>query len=62
MAWLTNGQDIVVWSDDRGDIGGFARDPQDEDGTGVGPVFSPSGQLWYIIVDDAGNVKSTTLP
>lgn len=58
MAWLLNDRSIVTWSDGKGPVGGFARDPQDEDGTGVGPVYSPNGQAWFIIVDDAGNVKT----
>ena len=59
MAWLTKLQSIVVWSDSKGDIGGFARDVEgDLGGTGVGPVHSPNGTQWYIIVDDAGNVKT----
>lgn len=58
MAWLANRESEVVWSDGKGTVGGFTRDPGENFRTGVGPVHSPNGTVWYIVVDDTGAVKT----
>ncbi len=59
MAWSKATDVWIDYLDNRGFIGGWGRDPAGELGTGVGPIISPDGQIWYIIVDNAGNVKTT---
>ena len=62
MTWRITGGFWTEHWDDKGAVGGFARDVEGElGGTGIGPIYSPDGKQWYIIVDNAGNVKSTLI-
>lgn len=60
MAWIKNEEDNIEWGDGKGVIGGFLRGRTDSDQTAVGPVYSPNGTAYYIVVDNAGVITSTT--
>lgn len=60
MAWIENEQSEMRWGDSGGTIGGFGRTAGDADQTFVGPVYSPNGTAWYILVDDAGVITATS--
>ncbi len=60
MAWTKNFDIGQEFEDSKGVFGGFVRDPEGDLGTGTGPLISANGTVWYIIVDNTGNVKTTT--
>lgn len=62
MAWIKNKQSEVEWGDGvkNGLIGGFGRGTTDSDQTFVGPVYSPNGTAYYLVVSDAGAVTAQT--
>ena len=60
MAWIKNEADNIEWEDGKGLIGGFGRGRSDSDQTFIGPVYSPNGTAYYIVVDNAGAVSATT--
>lgn len=62
MAWIQNKQSEINWGDNTagGLIGGFGRATSDTDQTFVGPVYSPNGTAWYLVVSDAGDVTATS--
>lgn len=60
MAWIKNEQSEIEWGDGPGTIGGFGRGATDPVTTFVGPVYSPDGTAWYLVVDDLGALTATS--
>lgn len=60
MAWTRNRESATETGDSRGPIGGFLRFANGEQQTSVGPIFSPNGTKYWITVDNAGALATTT--
>lgn len=60
MAWIKNEETEIQWGDGVGVIGGFGRAAGKAPDTFVGPVYSPDGTAWYLVVDDLGALTATS--